>query len=139
MNLPTSQPPLHQPVPAFPTIPTNLPPVVYVAGPYRAPDNWQIEANVRRAETLALEVWRLGAAAICPHANTRFYQGAAPDDVWLIGDLAMLKKCDAILMTPDWAKSMGATAERDFAVDHGIPVFYAIQDLEIWIQDNRLP
>jgi len=31
----------------------------------------------RRAEELALRVWRLGCVAvICPHTNTRFFQGA---------------------------------------------------------------
>lgn len=108
--------------------------VVYVAGPYRAPDNWQIEQNIRRAETLALEVWRLGAACICPHTNTRFYQGAAPDDVWLEGDLEILKRCDAILMTPDWRNSAGARGEHSFAIDHNIRVFYELDALADWLQ-----
>ena len=57
--------------------------VVYIAGPFRGPNAWEIEQNIRRAESLALEVWRAGAAALCPYTNTRFFQGAAPDDVWL--------------------------------------------------------
>lgn len=107
--------------------------VIYIAGPFRGPDSWAIETNIRRAETLALEVWRRGAAAICPHANTRFFQGAAPDAVWLDGDLAILAKCDAILMTEDWQRSSGATAERNFAVDHGIPVLYSLDDLDLFL------
>jgi len=107
--------------------------VVYVAGPFRGPDSWAIENNIRRAETLALEVWRSGAAAVCPHTNTRFYQGAAPDKVWLEGDLAILSRCDAILMTPDWERSSGARAERDYAVELGIKVFDNIEGLRAWI------
>ena len=57
--------------------------VVYVAGPFRGPNAWEIEENIRRAERLALEVWRLGCACLCPHTNTRFFQGAAPDAVWV--------------------------------------------------------
>lgn len=53
--------------------------VIYIAGPFRGPDSWAIEQNVRAAEALALEVWRMGAVAYCPHAMTRFYQGAAPE------------------------------------------------------------
>lgn len=119
--------------------------VVYVAGPYRcasahAPgqqDNWGIQCNVMRAMALALEVWRLGAAAVCPHANTMFFQNAAPDDVWLDGDLALLARCDAVVMTDDWARSSGAKAEHAFAVERGIPVFYSAAQLAIWLDAGR--
>lgn len=107
--------------------------VVYVAGPFRGPNSWEIEENIRRAEQLALEVWRLGAACVCPHTNTRFYQGAAPDDVWLDGDLAILGRCDAILMTPDWLRSSGARAEKDYAEARGLPVLLTLEDLAAWL------
>lgn len=107
--------------------------VIYVAGPFRGPNSWAIENNIRRAEALSLDVWKLGAAAICPHTNTRFFQGAAPDHLWLDGDLAILAKCDAILMTPDWSRSTGATAEKEFAEARGIPVFRTIEALARWL------
>lgn len=107
--------------------------VVYVAGPFRGPDSWVMENNIRRAEALSLEVWRAGAAAICPHCNTRFFQGAAPDDVWLDGDLAILAKSDAILMTPDWERSSGARAEHEYAKSLNIPAFYDIDSLKAWL------
>lgn len=106
--------------------------VVYIAGPFRALNNWEIEENIRRAERLALDVWRLGHAALCPHTNTRFFQGAAEDHVWLEGDLAMLARCDAVLMTPDWRKSAGATAEHNYAASKSIPVFYSLEALKQW-------
>lgn len=107
--------------------------VIYVAGPFRGPNSWEIEENIRRAERLSLEVWRLGAAAVCPHTNTRFFQGAAPDDVWLDGDLAILAKCDGILMTSDWERSNGARAELRFAESRGIPSFLTLEDLACWL------
>lgn len=111
-------------------------PVVYIAGPYRGPDAWTIECNIRRAETLALEVWRLGAAALCPHANTRFFQGAANDEIWLAGDLALLAKCDALLLTADWERSSGARAEVDFATARMIPVFRTLTGLAQWMGER---
>ena len=108
--------------------------LVYVAGPFRGPNNWEIEQNIRRAETLALEVWRAGYACLCPHTNTRFFQGAAPDEVWLQGDLEMVRRCDAVLLTPDWARSTGARAERLFAEEHEIPVFTDLDTLKENIQ-----
>lgn len=107
--------------------------VIYVAGPFRGKDSWEMENNIRRAEAIALEVWRAGAAAICPHANTRFFQGTAPDSVWLDGDLDILRRCDAVLMTPDWERSAGARAERDLALKLGIPVLYELADVRAFI------
>jgi len=97
--------------------------VVYIAGPFRGSNAWEIECNIRRAETLGLEVWRVGAAVICPHANTRFFQGAAPDSVWLEGTLAILRKCDVVLLTKDWKRSEGARKEKIEAESLGIPIF----------------
>lgn len=119
--------------------------VVYVAGPFRAAskhvpgqqDSWGIQSNVMRAMELALEVWRLGAAAVTPHANTMFFQNAAPDDVWLDGDLAILAKCDALLMTPDYERSSGARAELEFAKQRGMTVFYAIEEVKAWLVSER--
>lgn len=105
--------------------------VIYVAGPFRGKSQWAIAENIRNAERLALEVWRMGAAAICPHANTAHFQGAAPDEVWLKGDIEILLRCDAVVMTPDWERSQGATEERRAALTHGIPVYYADDELSM--------
>jgi nucleoside 2-deoxyribosyltransferase len=89
-----------------------------------------MEQNIRRAEALALECWRAGYATICPHSNTRFFQGAAPDGVWLNGDLEILRRCDALVLTPDWDRSSGARAEVSFALKHGIPVLHSVKSLD---------
>lgn len=107
--------------------------IVYIAGPFRGPNAWVVEENIRRAERLALEVWRMGAAVLCPHTNTRFFDGAAPDKFFLEGDLEMLRRCDAVLMTGDWEKSTGARAEQAFALGHGIPVFYHLSHVKDWL------
>jgi hypothetical protein len=112
--------------------------VVYIAGPFRGPNTWEIEQNIRRAEALALEVWRLGAACICPHTNTRFYQGAAPDNIWLEGDLEIVRRCDAVLMTPDWQRSSGARGEYDLAFSLEIPIFFSLYSLSSWVQSTKV-
>lgn len=107
--------------------------LVYIAGPFRGPDHWAIECNIRRAESLALEVWRLGAAALCPHMNTRHFQGVLPDAIWLKGDLEMVKRCDAVLMVQGWEKSEGAATEAAWANSLGIPVFESLDKLRFWL------
>lgn len=104
--------------------------VVYIAGPFRATNSWDMEQNIRRAEALALEAWRLGFAVLCPHTNTRFFQGAAEDSIWLDGDLELLRRCDYLLTTTDWERSSGARAEVVFAKERQIPVFHDIESLK---------
>jgi len=107
--------------------------VVYIAGPYQGASAWAIEENIRRAERLALAVWQLGAVALCPHANTRFFHGAMHDATWYAGDLELVARCDAVLLTEDWRRSRGATEERAFAESRGIPVFETLDALHAWL------
>lgn len=106
----------------------------YTAGPYRAPTIWGVVQNIRAAEAVAVELWRLGFGVICPHKNTALLDGAnggdafGDADVWLKGDLEMLRRCDFVVMLPGWERSHGAMAERDFAVKRGIPVYYWPED-----------
>lgn len=121
--------------------------VVFISGPYRSAsgyvagrqDAFGIASNVHRAMALALDVWRLGAVALCPHANTADLDGSAPDELWLAGDLELLRRCDAVIMTPDWETSSGARAEHTFAETHGLPIFYDLAALEGWLRQTPLP
>ena len=97
---------------------------VFVAGPFRAAISWEIQQNVTRAEQVALELWRMGLAVLCPHSNCRHFQGAAPDDVWLRGDLEMVSRFDAVVMLPTWEFSEGARGEHAHAIKEGKVVFY---------------
>jgi len=110
--------------------------VVYVAGPYRGKNNWEIENNIRRAEEVALRIWRTGkAAVICPHTETRFFQGAAPDEIWLDGTLELLRRCDAIFLLPGWLDSVGTRGERHEAIHRGLRVFARFNDLLRWLDE----
>jgi hypothetical protein len=97
--------------------------VVYVAGPYRAATVRGIVENIRTAEFWALEIWRWGGVALCPHLNTRLFDGAAPDEVWLKGDLELLRRCDAVALVPGWQASAGTRGEVAFAEELKLPVF----------------
>lgn len=103
--------------------------VIFIAGPFRADSAWGIEQNIRRAEEAALTVWLSGHVALCPHTNTRFFQGAAPDSVWLAGDLELLMRCDVVLLIRGWQNSEGAIAEKQKAESVGIPVYERLEDL----------
>ena len=121
--------------------------VIYVAGPFRAsnPDGTQdmfrVQENIMRAMKLSLEVWKRGHAAVCPHSNTMFFTGAAgcADEVWLTGDIEILKRCDALLATDDWTRSRGAIAEVQYAFANGIPVLRTVDQLTDWLAGQPVP
>ncbi len=100
--------------------------VIYIAGPFSDPDKMHgIEANILAASRAALDAWRAGWAVICPHKNSAGFQHAAdlPYEVWTRGDLAILSKCDAILLMQQWDTSPGARKELIHAVKESIPVY----------------
>lgn len=107
--------------------------VLYVAGKFRGPSAWAIEENIRAAEHVALALWRAGIPNICPHTNTRFFDGAAPDEVFLNGDLEILRRCDGIVMVSGWQASQGARRERQFALEHGLQVFHTTEEALLWV------
>lgn len=99
--------------------------LIYIAGPYRGPNAWAIEQNIRRAEDAAAKVWAAGHAALCPHANSRHMDGVTSDENFLVGTMEMLRRCDAILLVAGWRESQGSRAEQTFAASVGMPIFNA--------------
>jgi nucleoside 2-deoxyribosyltransferase len=111
-------------------------PLIYIAGPFRAPTPWEIEQNVRRAEEYALSVAQLGGIPLCPHTMYRFYQNSLTDEFWLEAGLVLLRRCDAVVVTvpyPDSLKSAGTTAEIAEAESRGMPVFHVLGSLREWM------
>lgn len=98
--------------------------VAYVAGPYRDPrGHFYVSQNIERARGVAVKLWGMGFAVICPHSNCAHFDGAAPDSVWLEGGLELLRRSDLVVLTPDWEKSSGTLAEVELARSLDIPIF----------------
>lgn len=108
--------------------------VIFVSGPFRAETAWEIEQNVRRVEVVTLEISRMGAIALAPHLLTRYFQDELPDEFWMTGAIELLKRSDAIFMVPGWESSIGSLAERQIALDRGMPVFENFKRLEEWLR-----
>lgn len=103
----------------------------YVAGAYRAETIYEIVQNIRRAEEVALELWRFGYVALCPHLNSALFDGACDDSVWLAGSLELMRRCDLVVVIPGYTSSDGSMAEVEEARERGIPVYYWPQDYEL--------
>jgi len=120
-------------------------PVIYICGPYRsAKGAYYILENILEARRVALEVWRAGGIALCPHLNTMLFDGAADDAIWLEGDLVLLSKCDAVLTFGDCEHSSGAQKEIAEALRLELPVFFdgalgittSVERMQAWIQTS---
>jgi hypothetical protein len=107
--------------------------VIYIAGRFRGANAWEVERNIRKAEELAFAVAELGAMPLCPHTNTRFFDGTLTPEHWLDGTLELMRRCDAVVFTDDWQLSSGARTEHADARDRGQPVFHSIAELGEWL------
>ena len=102
------------------------PKVVYLASCYRsARGEHGVDKYIHEASVLARKLWKIGLAVICPAKNTAFFGGMdCPDWIWLDGNSAFIRRCDGFVLHPNWETSAGAEAERQVAVELGLPIFY---------------
>lgn len=110
--------------------------VIFVAGRFRGKNDWIVAENVRAAERLGFEVAKLGAMPLIPHANTAHFDGTLTDEFWIKGTAELLRRCDAIILLPNWLESRGAKAEQALAIELNIPIFYELNQLKAWIKEN---
>lgn len=108
--------------------------IIYVAGPFRAKTAFEIAENTREAERLGLEVSKLGAMPMIPHANTALFHDQGDERFWLDGTLELMRRCDAVIFTSRWKESEGARGERDDAQTRGLPQFFSVDELRQWLE-----
>ncbi len=97
--------------------------LVYVAGPFSADDGWGVAQNVHRAETAARAVLRLGAMPVTPHSIGARMAGTETQELWRAGTLALMRRCDAVLVLPGYEKSAGTLGEIEEAKRLRMPLF----------------
>lgn len=104
---------------------------IYIAGPISYGD---LAENIRQATGAGLALIRAGFAPLVPHL-TCYMGGPTPEVLprettrqdWLATDLPWVVASDALLRLPGFSK--GADCEVSCANDHGIPVFFSLDDL----------
>jgi hypothetical protein len=111
--------------------------VIYIAGPYGADTPWDVEQNVRRAEEVSLAVAECGAMPLCPHTNTRFFDGQLTHDFWLEGTMELMRRCDAVLFIDNWRDSHGSVGEWDEAEALDMPRFDGFDEFAEWMADAQ--
>ena len=110
--------------------------LVYVAGPYTAPDVEGRSKNIAAAWALGCQVAALGAMPVIPHMNTAHMDVIQPWGWWIDATMELMLRCNAVLMMPNWQDSRGARGEHDKAKQIGIPVFYDVPSLAAWVAEG---
>jgi nucleoside 2-deoxyribosyltransferase len=117
--------------------------ILYTAGPYgnrtavNGIDDGVVQGvaeNIERAADIASQLWDAGHAVICPHTNTAGFEHRckkAKHEQFLNGDIAIISRCDGIVMLPGWEESNGAKVERQVAIALGKEVYYWENDWEL--------
>ncbi|QEG09410.1 hypothetical protein CPT_Saba_037 [Proteus phage Saba] len=116
--------------------------LVYIAGPYRADTSDGIVKNIKAAEDVAISLsgqgYDLKLFPVTPHLNTARFEFHVPagDHYWLGGTMALMEKCDIVLLTHPEAgnHSKGTSEEMKRAFELGKPVY---SSLALLIQDAR--
>lgn len=96
--------------------------VVYVIGPYRGANAWEVENNIRQAEIVTMRVATHGFVPLCPHMMFRYFNGTLTEKWWLDATLKLLERCDAATCAPCWEESEGSRAEVDWCRSHHVPI-----------------
>src|SRR5690606_40119029 len=96
---------------------------------------YRVEKNIEDAVRVGIEIARLGAMPVIPHANTAdpWFARVQPYEFWCAGTLELMRGCDAAVMVGGWKRSRGARAEDEEANARGTPGFVTLQELSAWL------
>lgn len=101
--------------------------IVYIAGPYIGDGSYNnIEKNIVKAEKYAIYLANKGVGFFCPHLNSRHFEikSKASEEFYVKLDIQILKKCDVLMVIPEWRKSKGVRKEIKIANDNCIPIYF---------------
>lgn len=126
--------------------------LIYIAGPYRPYTNAygalvDTAQNISHAEITAVHLvdtlGHLGLFPVVPHLNTRDFENQVKqnnDQYFLDGTMALLERCDAVLLTMPNADvvSVGTKAEAHRAHQLGIQVYRSFDALRRAAQENQI-
>lgn len=106
--------------------------LVYIAAPYTG-NKAQRDQNVEMAKYLGRLVAERGFYPVMPTVNTAGFEELVPQKpaaFWYDATLELMKKCDCILLAPNWQNSAGCVNEALEANKLEIPVFYNLDQFD---------
>lgn len=117
-------------------------PLIYIAGPYAPRPHMPAETVfTTSAEAVAwgAEVAKLGAMPVVPHRPE--YDAIGTPEFWYAATLALMERCDGVLLMPEWQSSKGARAEAIRACKLKLPAYdahlFGVSDLPGFVEDLK--
>lgn len=109
------------------------PSYIYVAGPYTANSQEEINRNIERADETGKQLVMKGHYPFIPHKQTAQWEKdeRLTYEHFIALDLAWIEVCDAIIMIGDWKNSNGAREEYYYAIRCGLTVYHSIDEVPI--------
>jgi hypothetical protein len=96
--------------------------IIYIAGPMRGKNHWEVAQNVRNAEYWGFEVAKAGHMPLIPHCIGAHFDGTLTGEFWLEGTAELLRRCDGAVFIPGWPRSSGSNSEFTICAERKIPV-----------------
>lgn len=112
----------------------NSRPKVYISGPITSGNR---NKNYHQSVEAQRELMLAGFAPLNPMIAMTLpfaWEKDFPHELWLECDFPWVEAADAVLRLPGY--SVGADAELDHACEHDVPVFYSMEDLIAWRDEN---
>lgn len=111
--------------------------IIYIAAPYTPTPNSDEteESNAKSAMEIAYQVYRKGHIPFIPHLShwwdiyLKQNNSLVDYDDHIRIDLAILERCDAILITRGATTSNGVKIEKEFAETNGILIYWSVDDI----------
>jgi len=108
--------------------------VVYVAGAYSSDLVLEGLNNIGRGLKYTTMVLEAGFAPFCPWADCLYVMMKGGDSTFNVKQMyeysmEFLRRCDCVLVIPDWENSKGTKLEIEEADRLGIPVYYCFEEL----------
>lgn len=102
--------------------------MIYLAGALRG-NIIKKTINMITAKKWALHYWKSGYIVYSPHLNSGWLDTPETDKFVLPANLEILRRCDKLVVMPNWRNSRGTIQEVKFAKKHGIPI--------VWIEEQK--
>lgn len=103
--------------------------VIYISSPYTIGN---CAKNVRVQIEAAHRIMDMGHCPIAPLLNHYLeVHRYRPDEDWMVCDLELVRRCDAVLRLP--GESKGADRETALADELDIPVLRSWDELDLWL------
>jgi len=107
--------------------------IVYIAGAFSGETQWDVELNIRRAESLILPIAMAGATPICVHSMYRNFSYTLTWDQWMVITRTSLVGCTEMVIAPGAHGSKGTKNEIEVCGEIGIPVFDGLEKLLFYL------